>query len=248
LNTQKERIQQLQSLLQQAKFNYSTALKNLEYISESIHKMRGELGVREPGVGAEASEIVPESENLDFNLDDVKYEAHSESRSTSRSRSEIGTEKDFDEDEEELETIAVVVEEEVVEVVAAKEDDVEALRMKVRSLAVRPIEGCGDGKQDETHENWESELNATVDKLDHLMLLREKTQGSVKSEPQSPVHFEQKPLKLLPKQNPFPLSIVSLQSLPTSQNALPFNSRFLTESTAIHCDNLVNKKRKLSLG
>jgi hypothetical protein len=240
LNTQKERIQQLQSLLQQAKSNYATALKNLEIISESIHKMRGELGVREPGVGAEASEILPESENLDFNLDDVKYEAHSESRSTSRSRSEVGTEKDFEEDEEET----IVVE----EVVITKEDDVEALRMKVRSLAVRPIEGCGDGKQDETHENWESELNATVDKLDHLMLLREKTEGSVKSEPQSPVHFEQKSLKQLPKQNPLPLSIVSLQSLPTSQSALPFSSRFLTESTTINCDNLANKKRKLSLG
>lgn len=245
MNTQKERIQQLQSLLQQAKSNYSTALKNLEYISESIHKMRGELGVREPGVGAEASEIVNENENLNFNLDDVKYEAHSESRSTSRSRSEVGTEKDFELDDEE-ETIAV--EEEEIVVVASKEDDVEALRMKVRSLAVRPIEGCGDGKQDEAHANWESELNATVDKLDHLMLLREKTQGSIKSEPQSPVHFEQKPLKQLPKQNPLPLSISSLQSLPTSQNALPFNSRFLTESATINCDNLVNKKRKLSLG
>lgn len=198
--------------------------------------MRGELGVREPGVGAEASEIPPESENLDFNLDDVTYEGRSESRSTSRSRSEIGTEVE-DEDEEE---------EEIVE--AGKEDDVEALRLKVRSLAVRPIEGCGDGKQDEAHANWESELNATVDKLDHLMLLREKTQGSVKSEPQSPLHFEQKPLKQLQKQNPLPLSIVSLQSLPTSQNALPFNSRFLNESSTINCDNLMNKKRKLSLG
>lgn len=231
MNTQKERIQQLQSLLAQAKASYSTALKNLEHISESIHRMRNELGVREPGVGAEASEIPPENAtNLDFNLDDVKYEARSESRSTSRSRSEIGTEQDFDE-------ICSV----------GGDDDVEVLRMKVRSLAVRPIEGCGDGKQDET-QAWESELNATVDKLDHLMLLREKTQGSFKSEPQSPIHFEQKPLKQLQKQNPLPLSIVSLQSLPTSQSALPFNSRFLNESTTINCDNLVNKKRKLSLG
>lgn len=239
MNTQKERIQQLQSLLQQAKASYSTALKNLEKISESIHKMRGDLGVREPGVGAEASEIPPESENnLEFNLDDVKY-ARSESRSTSRSRSEVGTERDFGEEEEEIM--------EMRDVVKMKEDDVETLRMKVRSLAVRPIEGCGDGQQDETHQNWESELNATVDKLDNLMLLREKTQGSIKSEPQSP-YFEQKPLKQLQKQNPLPLSIVSLQSLPTSQNALPFNSRFLNESTTINCDNLMNKKRKLSLG
>lgn len=241
MNTQKERIQQLQSLLQKAKASYATALRNLEKISESIHKMRGELGVREPGVGAEASEIPPESENnnLEFNLDDVTYETRSGSRSTSRSRSEVGTEHDFEDEE--------VVE---LEEVKIKEDDVESLRMKIRSLAVRPIEGCADGQQDEkTHEIWESELNATVDKLDHLMLLREKTQGSIKSEPQSPLHgFEQKPLKQLQKQNPLPLSIVSLQSLPTSQNALPFSSRFLNESTTVNCDNLINKKRKLSLG
>lgn len=204
--------------------------------------MRGDLGVREPGVGAEASEIPPENDNnnLDFNLDDVKYQAsRSESRSTSRSRSEVETEQDFENDDDEGEIDDTIVEDGG----KMKEDDVETLRMKVRSLAVRPIEGCGDGQQD-AHENWESELNATVDKLDHLMLLREKTQGSIKSEPQSPVH----PVKQLQKQNPLPLSIVSLQSLPTSQNALPFNSRFLNESTTINCDNLVNKKRKLSLG
>lgn len=199
----------------------------MEHISESIHRMRNELGVREPGVGAEASEIPPENENLDFNLDDVTYETRSESRSTSRSRSEIGTEQDLDE----------------VASTSGGDDDVEVLRMKVRSLAVRPIEG-GDGKQDET-QAWETELNATVDKLDHLMLLREKTQG-FKSEPQSPIHFEQKPLKQLEKQNPLPLSIVSLQSLPSS--ALPLNSRFFNESTTINCDKLANKKRKLSLG
>ncbi len=168
---------------------------------------------------------------MDFNLDDVKYE-RTESRSTSRSRSEIETEPDFDEESS----------------VGGDDDDVEVLRMKVRSLAVRPIEG-GDGKQQDETQAWETELNATVDKLDHLMLLREKTtENSFKSEPQSPTHFEQKPLKQLEKQNPLPLSIVSLQSLPTSQSALPFNSKFLNESTAVNCDNLINKKRKLSLG
>lgn len=229
MNTQKERIQQLQSGLQQEKASYSNALKNLEHISESIHRMRNELGVREPGVGAEANEIPPESENhLEFNLDDVKCETRSESRSTSLSRSEIGTEQDS----EEVSSVG-------------GDDDLEILRMRVRSLAVRPIEG-GDGKTDET-QAWESELNATVDKLDHLMQLRENTLSSFKSEPQSPIHFEQ-PLKQLEKQNPLPLSIVSLQSLPTSQSLLPFNSRFLNESTTINCDKLVNKKRKLSLG
>lgn len=228
LNTQKERIQQLQALLQKAKSNYSTSLKNLELISESIHKMRGDLlGVREPGVGAESNDIPNENnnttndKNLDFNLDD-EFESRSHSRSTSRSRTE--TDAEFDDT-----------------------DDVETLRMKVRTLAVRPIEG-GDGKQDE-QKNWESELNETVDKLDHLMLLRENTQNTFHSEPQSPIHLEQKPVKQLQKLDPLPLAVVSLQTLPTSSNALPSNSKFLAGSTTIICDNLVNKKkRKLSLG
>lgn len=229
LNTQKERIGQLQTLLQQAKTGYSTALKSLELISESIHKMRGELGVREPGVGAESNECEPSAMTtdrsaLEFNLDDVELESsRSHSRSTSQSRNEIEDETEGDE-------------------------DVETLRMKVRTLAVRPIEG-GDGKQDE-QENWELELNATVDKLDHLMLLREKTQASFRSQPQSPVHLDQKPIKQLQKLDPLPLSIVSLQTLPTSsQTALPANSRFLAGSTTVNCDNLIGKKkRKLSLG
>lgn len=234
LNTQKERIQQVQALLQQSKANYATALKNLELISESIHKMRGELGVREPGVGAESNDIPDENnkpanntitnnnddddKNLDFNLDDDELESRSHSRSTSRSRTEIETDDDV--------------------------EDVETLRLKVRTLAMRAIEG-GDGKQVE-QENWESELNATVNKIDHLMLLKEKTEGSFHSEPQSPVHLDQKPIKQLKKLDPLPLAVVSLSTLPTS-NDLPVNSKFLAGATT-NCDNLVNKKRKLSLG
>lgn len=189
--------------------------------------MRGDLlGVREPGVGAESNDIPNENnnttndKNLDFNLDD-EFESRSHSRSTSRSRTETDAELD-------------------------DADDVETLRMKVRTLAVRPIEG-GDGKQDE-QQNWESELKETVDKLDHLMLLREKTQNSFHSEPQSPIHLEQKPVKQLQKLDPLPLTVSSLQALPLSSNALPSNSKFLAGSTTIICDNLVNKKRKLSLG
>lgn len=190
--------------------------------------MRGDLlGVREPGVGAESNDIPNENnnttndKNLDFNLDD-EFESRSHSRSTSRSRTETDVELD-------------------------DADDVETLRMKVRTLAVRPIEG-GDGKQDE-QQNWESELKETVDKLDHLMLLREKTQNSFHSEPQSPIHLEQKPpVKQLQKLDPLPLTVSSLQALPLSSNALPSNSKFLAGSTTIICDNLVNKKRKLSLG
>jgi SH3-domain binding protein 5 len=225
LNTQKERIQQLQSLLQKAKSNYSTSLKNLEMISESIHKKRGDLfeappaGIREPGVGAESHDIPAEPQNLEFNLDDVEIESRTHSRSASQTRP-----SDVNESEA-----------------------LEALRMKVKSLAVRPIEG-GDGKQDE-QESWESELNATVDKLDCLMLLREKRQNFCPepvSLPQSP-SLEQKPIKQLKKVDPLPLAIVSLQTLPTS-NASPLNSKIFSGSITINCDNLIHKKkRKLSL-
>jgi hypothetical protein len=60
LQTQKERIQQIQGMLQKAKSNYAASLKSLEMISESIHKKRGDLscisylGKKESGVGAEA--------------------------------------------------------------------------------------------------------------------------------------------------------------------------------------------------
>ena len=48
LQTQKERIQQLQGMLQNAKSNYANSLKSLEMISESIHKRRGELHIAPP--------------------------------------------------------------------------------------------------------------------------------------------------------------------------------------------------------
>lgn len=63
----------------------------------------------------------------------------------------------------------------------------EQLRQKVRDLATKPlmmeskrteeVEGVEDRK------GWESELNATVDKLDRMMLRQE----SEKSQQQSPV-------------------------------------------------------------
>lgn len=211
------------------------SLKNLEQISESIHKKRGDLfeappaGIREPGVGAESHEIPAEPQNLEFNLDDVELDSQAQSRVHSRTHSRSASQSRPSD---------------------VSEGDLEALRMKVKSLAVRPIEG-GDGKQDE-QESWESELNATVDKLDHLMLLREKKQNFAPepiSLPQSPEHtLEQKPIKQLKKLDPLPLAIVSLQALPTSSNASPLNSKIFSGTETITCDNLIHKKkRKLSL-
>nr|CAD7587224.1 unnamed protein product [Timema genevievae] len=48
------------------------------------------------------------------------------------------------------------------------EDDLEELKLRVRELAVRPVEGCSTSDA-----HWESELNATVNRLDHMMLMQE---------------------------------------------------------------------------
>nr|CAD7405097.1 unnamed protein product [Timema cristinae] len=48
------------------------------------------------------------------------------------------------------------------------EDDLEELKLRVRELAVRPVEGCSTS---DVH--WERELNATVNRLDHMMLMQE---------------------------------------------------------------------------
>lgn len=265
LQTQKERIQQLQSLLQKSKSDYSNSLKNLELISESIHKKRGDLadappsGVREPGVGAEADATfhdtnyqetirtnVSSTANsfTDFNLELDKCELRSMDSHSLATSMTLSDKEPVDNrfNSDELKNHSKCCEK-------VEESDVEALRMKVKSLAVRPIEG-GDGKQDE--KNWENELNATVDRLDHLMLMREKN-FCVNSEPlslpESPVkQIEQKPIKHLLKIDPLPLANVSLQLLPTTAiSASPLNSRVFNEATNnIQCD-IMHKKRKLSL-
>lgn len=56
---------------------------------------------------------------------------------------------------------------------AATDEDaaLEALRRHVKLLAARPVDGGGDGQQ--TQDVWETELNATVDRLDRLLMHRE---------------------------------------------------------------------------
>ena len=136
------------------------------------------------------------------------------------------------------------------------ENDVEALRMKVKTLAVRPIES-GDGQQEQ--QIWENELNATVDKLDHLMLIREcSTKNYLMSQqqnnetpvslPESPV--KPSPIKMLQKVDPLPLANVSLQLLPTSapsNNFYSTNLNGLSGELDVSCDQPLQQKRKLSL-
>lgn len=230
LETQKGRIQQLQAQLQNCKTAYATSLRNLEQISEDIHRQRGDLhappppGPRQPGVGCDISEMT-KSANLKINqtmnstlmppqtLPDYSAELEKcehPSMNSSTVPSSAVSEKDPDEEDPE-------------------DLDLEELRQKVKTLAVRPVEG-GDGQTTDT--NWEQELHTTVDKLDHLMMIRElsASQKNTSSLPSSPKHngvvngnvntLPSTPtnptLKRLEKADPLPLANVSMYMLPTS--------------------------------
>ncbi|XP_052872106.1 SH3 domain-binding protein 5 homolog [Anopheles cruzii] len=206
LEAQKGRIQQLEHQIQAAKSAYNTALRNLEKISEEIHQQRGDLsqaapsGPREPGVGAELANIVPTANGCvsgsnstghfhhpyssssaampDISSELDKCEIHSVG-SASVATSSAVSEKDPTEDDYDYPMLN-----EDGEMMAGGsgggatdvDHNLELLRQKVRTLAVRPVEG-GDGQQQE-QDVWEHELNATVDKLDHLMMLRECSRSS----------------------------------------------------------------------
>lgn len=174
LQTQKNRIQELQQQVAGAKSTYSTALRNLERISEDIHRQRGDFptppGPREPGVGAElnspTSSALPSLPDFQTELEKCDYPSIAGSQmslgaKTPQAAVETEDEEDAcDYDETGAGELRGVVD----------ERDLEALRQKVKILAVRPIEG-GDGQQQ--NDVWEHELKATVDKLDHLMMLKE---------------------------------------------------------------------------
>lgn len=232
LNTQKNRIEELQQQVQAAKNTYATALRNLERISDDIHRQRGDYpqllntpppGPREPGVGAElnspTSTTMPSLPDYNIELDKCDYPSIAGSQMSlsgqSEKSSELGcsnkylsqtTSHNFKKNAP-LAVLATMASGEIDEeddVVIQQhhgssnhdtsedyadeqmddyndiselkgglvdEQDLEALRQQVKFLAVRPIEG-GDGQQ-EQNDVWEHELNATVDKLDHLMLLKE---------------------------------------------------------------------------
>uniref|UniRef100_A0A182KGV5 Uncharacterized protein n=1 Tax=Anopheles christyi TaxID=43041 RepID=A0A182KGV5_9DIPT len=204
LEAQKGRIQQLEQQIQAAKSAYSTALRNLEKISEEIHEQRGDLsqaapsGPREPGVGAELANILPTTTTCNNTIHKVpgkdrfpysntmpdisseldKCEIRSVG-SASVATSSAVSEKDPSE-EDDYSTMTLHDDEDLpaTAAVVLQDDDLhlELLRQKVRTLAVRPVEG-GDGQQQE-QDVWEHELNATVDKLDHLMMLRECSRSS----------------------------------------------------------------------
>ncbi|XP_061399914.1 SH3 domain-binding protein 5 homolog [Musca vetustissima] len=217
LQTQKNRIEELQAQVQAAKNTYATALRNLERISDDIHRQRGDYpqllntpppGPREPGVGAElnsptTTQMPPlpdfhrELENCDYpSLGDSqsslgaqsqksenvpcssKKPYHSAGPATRLSLATLASMEDsdleeYEEDEDVIKSHEMCDQEikQECSTLDVDEKDLEILRQKVKFLAVRPIEG-GDGQQ-EQNDVWENELNATVDKLDHLLLLKE---------------------------------------------------------------------------
>ncbi|XP_055684430.1 SH3 domain-binding protein 5 homolog [Lutzomyia longipalpis] len=254
LETQKGRIQELQSLVQVAKASYSNALRNLETISEEIHKQRGELscaappGPREPGVGAElnvtemtksktsstAAGIVLNSPVLalpDYTseLERCAIQSTGTSVATSSAVSEKGDDSDVDD----------------------ADLDLEELRQRVKVLAIRPVEG-GDGQQEQ--DVWESELNATVDKLDHLMMIREcggmpyMPSGSF---PATPRKTSPSPIKQLQKAPPPPTVNTSLKELSVAQllpaMVSPHGATSQRSSGVVTNEGRVEHKRKLSV-
>lgn len=80
----------------------------------------------------------------DFNLELDKCELHS--GNTSSAVSERDEDEMLDDDEY-----------------------LDELKMRVKELAIRPIEGKSTDDP-----CWESELKSTVDKLDHMMLMKER--------------------------------------------------------------------------
>ncbi|XP_017775605.1 PREDICTED: SH3 domain-binding protein 5 homolog [Nicrophorus vespilloides] len=163
LNTQKDRIEWLKSEISKSKTSYAQSLKNLEQISNEIHMKRNGYNdllakPREPGVGAELADedgvsVASSSATKHGQLPDIERELDKcELRSIgsySGTTSSAVSEKD---DAEEI------------------EEYLDELKLKVKTLAVRPIDG---GEGESSDHVWESELRSTVDKLDHMMLLKE---------------------------------------------------------------------------
>lgn len=113
---------------------------------------------REPGVGAELSSgDAPKSFKQSY-LPDYKLELDECEINSACSRS--GT------------ISSAVSEKDISE--AVDEEYLDELKLKVKQLAVRPIEG-GEGQS--TDGVWENELKTTVDKLDHMMLMKECAQN-----------------------------------------------------------------------
>lgn len=153
LNTQKDRIETLKKDISKVKVAYSESLKNLEQISNEIHMKRKGLALnesdilnhpREPGVGAELTDNDIYTTLPDFNVELDKCEIRSLG-SYSETASSIMSEHDENE---------------------CSNETLNEITINGKELTERPIDG-GEGKSSETV--WESELESTIGKLDHML-------------------------------------------------------------------------------
>lgn len=171
LNTQRDRIEFLQKSVSQVKFSYSQSLKALELISEEIHQKRKHPkqqalpseeefppGPREPGVGAELNSPSEETCSKKPPLPDITYELDRCDINSLGSLSAPPSSAVSEKDENEIEFDDV------------EESELIDLKQRVKQLAIRPVYGGEGCSSDHV---WESELNETVNKLDHIMLMQE---------------------------------------------------------------------------
>lgn len=308
LQTQKERIEELQQCVAQAKRRYAQALKALEEISEEIHRARklqqtgggvavvkvaaddeeeeeeeeenAPQGPREPGVGAERCsgdemlvEIAKKLQNADgaetadscggagagaaacgesLQLPSLNYVRELDAVTVAGGANDVDDddcERDIEADDDDDDVVCVNDADDNATTAPFDDNndvDVEALRRHVKQLAVRPMEG-GDGQQ--TQDVWESELNATVDRLDRLLMQREhesNNEGSSNSSSKQPTKTlpPQCAATLQPHSDAFPVSmpntparrqLLKADPLPTtnvSMRELPLLSRLSNELTA----------------
>lgn len=153
------------------KFSYSQSLKALELISEEIHQKRKHpkqlpapsedefpAGPREPGVGAELNSPPEKICSKKQLLPDITYELDCCDINSLGSLSAPASSAVSEKDENEIEFDDV------------EESELIDLKQRVKQLAIRPVYGGEGCSSDHV---WESELNETVNKLDHIMLMQE---------------------------------------------------------------------------
>lgn len=241
LQTQKERIEELQQCVAQSKRRYAQALKALEQISEEIHRARKQQAVgtiaaraddeddeesedapqgpREPGVGAErcsTDEMTEMANKLKvadvaagetLQLPSLNYVRELDAACVTGGDNDVHCDNHADDMDDGDRDDDKAANAETAHNASTNDVALEALRLHVKQLAVRPMEG-GDGQQ--TQDVWESELNATVDRLDRLLMQREHESSEVIGSSTPGIKLTMRPqlaATLQPHSDAFPVSM-----------------------------------------
>lgn len=152
LESQKHRVQQLQSKVTSTKALYAKSLRNLEEISESIHAQRKLRLPREPGVGAELDSLPS------FDLD--KHSVFSSATQSSRNSLSGAASEDDDND--------VVLEDKVSRMAIHRKPGDERTKKTVtgRSVSCPAMPAGFDGGQDGGQDGVECDDDLTVNGLE----------------------------------------------------------------------------------